>query len=148
MDKELKGLIVEIISLILLVCIIVPICVNASAEYKEKKEVMLNGVGTSVDITNNGDMKIITIYSNYDRPVRVNLIMKINKFSNSYEINFDNYVYALDDLEFVSDDEYLYYKLGVYEVDTIRTFNFKLNVKGVAYYDEKLIYSFITEGVL
>ena len=38
MDKEIKGLIGEIISLVLLLVIVIPICVNASSDYREKKE--------------------------------------------------------------------------------------------------------------
>ena len=148
MDRELRRLIVEIISLTLLLIIVVPICVNASAEYREKKEIMLNGIGTSIDITHNGEMKKVTIYSNYDKPVQVNLIMKISKFLNDYEIYLDEQVYMLDDLEFIEDEEYLYYQIGVYEVNRVREFDFKLKVKGIVYYDEVITYSFMTEGIL
>lgn len=148
MDRELKKLIIEIISFTLLLIVVVPICVSASSEYKKQKEVLINGVGTSVDISHNGDMKKITVYSNYDKSVKVNLIMKISRFLNDYEIYFDGQVYDINDLEYTEDEEYQYYKLGIYEVDRVREFDFKLNVKGSVYYDEAITYSFVTEGLL
>ena len=148
MNKELKGLIIEIVSLLVLLVIVVPICVNASSEYREKKNILLSGVGTSVDISHNGDMKKVTIYSNYDKPVKVNLVLKITKFLNDYEVYFDGQIFDIDDFECISDEEYYYYKLGVYEVEHSREFDFKLKTKGMVYYDETIIYSFKTEGLL
>ncbi len=52
MEKELKGLIVEIISIILMLIIVVPICVNASSEYRSKKDAVLIGKKATVDISN------------------------------------------------------------------------------------------------
>lgn len=148
MDKELKRLVVEIVSLTLFLVIVIPICVSASSKYNEQKEVFLSGVGTSVDISNNGDTKKVTVYSNYDRNVKVNLIMKINKFSNDYEVSLDNEVYNINDLEYTEDSEYRYYILGIYDVNQYREFDFKLKPKGSIYYDETIIYSFMTEGLL
>lgn len=148
MDKELRRLVVEIISLILLLCIVIPICVKASNEYQEKKEVLLNGTDTSVDISHNGKTKKLTIYSNHKGTMSVNLVMKITKFSNDYEIYLDDQIYDIDELEYIEDDEYQYYSLGIYEVDKIREFDFQLKAKGSLYYDETITYSFMTEGVL
>ena len=148
MDKEIKRLVGEIISLMLLLIIVVPICVNASSRYREQKEVLLSGVGTAVDIAHNGDTKKITIYSNYDKVMKVNLIMKISKFSNDYEVYLEDQVYNIDDLEYTEDENYQYYKLGIYEVDKSREFDFKLKTKGSLYYDETITYSFMTEGLL
>jgi len=148
MNKELRGLVIEIITLTLLLIIAVPICVSASNDYVEKKEMMLGMVDASIDISHNGDMKKITVYSNNDRVVKVSLIMKINKFLNDYKILFNNNIYDLDTLEFDEDEEFLYYKLGIYEVDQVRNFDFKLIVKGDIYYDEAITYSFMTEDIL
>lgn len=147
MDKESKSLVVEIISLIILLIFVVPVCVQASNKYQEKKEVLLNGVDTSVDISHNGDMKKLTIYSNHDDIMRVNLIMKISKFANDYEIYLDEQIYDIDEFHFVEDSEYQYYNLGIYEVDQVREFDFKLQAKGNLYYDETITYSFMTEGL-
>ena len=148
MDKELKRLILEIVTLTLLLIIIIPICVNASNKYNEQKEVLLSGIGTSVDISHNGDMKKITIYSDYDKVVKVNLIMKISKFSNDYDIHLDDQIYNINDLEYSEDNNWRYYKLGIYEVNKVRDFDFKLRTKGSIYYKETIVYSFLTEGLL
>ena len=148
MDKELKRLVVEIISITIMLIIVVPICVNASNEYNKQKEILLSGIGTSVDIAHNGNMKRVRIISNYDEVVRVNLTLKINKFVNDYEIYFNDQSFNLDDLEYTEDDEHRYYYLGIYEVDGYRDFDFKLSVKGSSYYDETITYSFVTGAMI
>lgn len=147
MDKELKRLVVEIITLILFLIIVVPVCVQASNSYQEKKEVLLKGTNTSVDISNTGKIKKVTIYSNYDEVMKVNLVMKISKFSNDYLIILDDETYSLRDLEYIEDDEYQYYNLGIYEVNQSREFDFQLQIKDKSYYDETITYSFLTEGL-
>lgn len=148
MDKELKRLVVEIIILTLVLIVVVPICVNASARYQEKKDVLLNGKDTSVDISHNGSIKKLTIYSNHDDVMRVNLVMKISKFYGDYYIYLDDNVYDIRTLDYSYDDEYQYYNLGIYEVDGVREFDFQLRAEGNFYYDETVTYSFITEGLL
>ena len=145
MEKEFKGLIIEIISIILLLVVVVPICVNASSEYRSKKDAVLVGKKALVDISNKGDYKEIHVTSGVDRTVRVNLVMKISKFNDDYLITLDDQVYDLKDLEYTEDDNYQYYNLGIYDVDDKRTFIFKINVKDKAYYDETITYSFVTE---
>ena len=49
-------------------------------------------------------------------------------------------------MECTYDEEYHYYNLGIYEVDGIREFTFKLKPIGISYYDETISYSFITDG--
>ena len=147
MDKELKSLIVEIITLTLLLIIIVPICAQASADYQEKKDVLLRGTDTSVDISHNGETKKLTIYSNHDGVMRVNLIMKINKFGNDYIICLDDQEYEIRQLDYTEDEEYMYYNLGIYEVDQKREFDFQLKTKDKTYYEETITYSFLTEGL-
>ena len=148
MDKELKRLLIEIISLTLLLVIIIPICVNASDKYNEQKEAFFTKTGVSIDISNNGDKKLVTVYSNYDKNIKISLIMKINKFSNDYEVSLDNEVYNINDLEYTEDEESRYYKLGIYDINQYREFDFKLKPTGSVYYDETIIYSFMTEGLL
>lgn len=148
MDKELKRLVVEIITLTLLLIVIVPICVQASNKYQEKKDVLLTGKDTTVDISHDGNQKKLTIYSNYDDVMKVNLIMKISNFSNDYLIYLDDQVYDIRELECTYDEEYHYYNLGIYEVDKSREFKFRLEAKGQSYYNETIMYSFMTEGLL
>jgi len=146
MDKELRGLVVEIISIIFILIIAVPICVNASSNYRMKKEAMLNGGEiATVDISNRGETKKVTVYSNQDKLVRVNLILKTSKFSDKYLVVLDGTEYELDSLQSSEDEEYRYYLLGTYDVDQKRQFDFKLKVKDKIYYDEDISYSFVTE---
>lgn len=146
MDKELKELVFEIVTLVLILLIAVPICVSASNKYQQQKEVLLTGINTSVDISSNSDGKTITIYSNYDEKVRVNLILKINKFSNDYIVSLDDNEFDLKEVECKEDSEYRYYNLGIYEVNRVREFDFQFKLLDKAYYDETISYSFITDG--
>ena len=148
MDKDLRGLATEIILLAVMLVIIVPVCANASSKYREQKEALLSGVGTSVDLSHNGDMKRVTVYSDHDDVVRINLFLKINKVSNDYDIYFDGMVYNLRDLEYTEDSEYCYYRLGIYDIEDYREFDFKISAKGSRYYNETIIYSFVTEGLM
>lgn len=148
MDKELRGLVIEIISLAIMLMLVVPLCVEASSRYREQKESLINGTGINIDISHNGDMKKITIYSEYSNPVRVNLILRINKIANDYDIYLDDSIYNIGELEYTEDSEYRYYRLGIYEIDGSRTFDFKIKAKRSIYYDETVIYSFLTEGLL
>lgn len=147
MDKELRGLVFEIIAIAIMLVIVVPICVNASGRYREQKEALLEGVGTSVDISHEGDMKKVTVYSGNNNPVRVNLVLRINKIVNNYDIYFEENVYNIKDLECVEDEQYRYYRLGIYEIDEEREFSFKIVAKDSNYYNETIVYSFLTEGL-
>lgn len=147
-DMEIKRLIVEIITLTFLLIVVVPICVKASNRYQEKRDVLLRGTNTSVDISNQGDKKKVTIYSNYDESMKVSLFLKISKFTGDYIVCFNNQVYDIRDLEFEEDEEYQYYNLGIYEVDRVRNFDFQLTAKDKPYYDEMVTYSIVTDGLL
>lgn len=148
MDKELKGLVIEIISIVLLLIIVVPICVSASSQYQEKKDSIMIGRKASVDISNNGEFKEVKIISGVDRPVKMNLMMRITKFNDEYLINLDDQVYNLRDLEYSEDEDYQYYNLGVFEVENKRVFQFKISAKDKNYYDETISYGFYTEGLV
>lgn len=147
MLKEQKRLILEIVILTIVLIIVVPICIKGSNDYKEKREVLLKGTDTTVDITYHGDMKKLTIYSNHDGVVKVNLVLKINKLLNDYEMLLGDNTYLLSDLESFIDEENCYYNLGVYEVDELREFDFNLKTVGEPYYSETITYSFVTEGL-
>ena len=148
MDREFKRSFFEIIVLTVMLIIVVPICVEASSEYKKQRNILVNGTGTSVDITNNGDMKKVTIYSRYDDKIRVNLFLRINNISDNYNIYLDGQVYDINDFMFIEEGGYKYYQLGIFEVYKYRDFDFKLITNDNTYYDETLIYSFVTEGLL
>lgn len=147
-ERELKRLIGEILGLVLLLLIIIPICANASSEYNERKETMLNVAKSSVDISNKGDIKEVTVITNRNQTAKINLLLKISNFSDEYVIFLDDKQYELKNIEYTEAEEYRYYNLGIYEVNDHRVFKFKIQPKDKVYYDETLTYSFITEGVL
>ncbi len=147
-DREIKRLVIEILSLTLLLIIIVPICVRASERYQLKEQELLQVVNASVDISNKGDYKEITVITGTNRDVKVNLLLKINKFSDEYYVYLDEEKYELNQLDYTEDNEYRFYNLGIYEINDHRVFEFKIQPADKVYYDEILTYSFITEGVL
>lgn len=148
MDKELKGLVVEIISIVILLIIVVPICVSASSQYQEKKDAITIGNKASVDISNKGVFKEVKVFSGIERPVKVNLIMRITKFNDEYIIHLDDQVYNLNELEYYEDENYQYYNLGVFDVEKKRTFQFRISAKDRNYYNETISYGFFTEGLV
>ncbi len=148
MDKELRGLVIEIFSIILLLIIVIPICVSASSQYQLRKDSITIGNKSSVDISNKGDVKEIKITSGVDRVVKMNLVMKISKFNDDYLIYLDDQEYDLRNLEYHEDDNYQYYQLGVYEVDNEKVIRFRIKVKDKSYYDETISYGFFTEGLV
>lgn len=146
MDKELRGLIIEIVSLVLILLIVVPACASASNKYQRQKEVFLTGIDTTVDISTNDNGKVVTIYSNHDEVLKVNLTLKINKFNGEYAVRLDGDEFNIRELECREDEEYRYYNLGIYEVNRVREFDFELRPIETSYYDETISYSFITNG--
>ena len=148
MDKELKGLVGEIVIIIILIVIVIPVCVSASNDYQAKKGTILEARNATVDISNTGKIKDVTVYSNSDKPIKVNLYLKINKFDDDYIIGLDGKDYNLRDFDVREDDNNRYYNLGFYDIDKLRTFKFKIEPKGKSYYDETITYSFITEGMV
>ncbi len=148
MDKELKGLVFEIISIIVLLAIVIPICVNASSEYRLKKDFMQVGDKVSIDISNKGEFKDIRVLNSSGRDTRMNLVMKITKFSDSYLIYLDDQIYDISTLEYTEDEDYQYYNLGIYDLQKERNFKFKIVAKDKSYYDETISYSFYAEGFM
>ena len=148
MDKELKRLVVEICSIVLLLIIVVPICVNASSNYLSKKDALLVGNKASVDISNRGEYKQIKVTSGVDNTVKMSLIMKISKFNDEYLIYLDDQEFSLSDLEYTEDENYQYYNLGNFDIEKERVFQFKIKVKDKSYYDETISYGFFTEGLM
>ena len=72
MDKEFRGYVIELITMIIILIFIVPICANASNKYSTKQEILLNGLNTTIDITNKeGNLKQLNLYSNVNKPIKV-----------------------------------------------------------------------------
>ena len=148
MDKEIRHLIVEILSIVVLLIVVIPICVNASSEYRNMKDSLLVGQKASVDISNRGEYKLITVNSGTDRTIKMSLMMRISKFTDDYLIYLDDQVYDLRELEFTEDDNYQYYNLGLFDVEKEKVFQFRIKVKDKSYYDETISYGFFTEGFM
>ena len=148
MDKELKRLVVEICSIVLLLVIVIPICVNASSDYRSKRDALLVGNKASVDISNNGEYKQIRVTSGVDDTVKMSLVMRISKFNDEYLIYLVDKEYSLSDFDYTEDENYQYYNLGNFDVEKERVFQFKIKVKDKSYYDETISYGFFTEGLM
>lgn len=148
MEKELKGLVIEVIVLTIFLIITVPICVQASSNYNEQKETMLNAINTTIDVNNKGDNKEISLYSNSNKTVEVKLGLTISQFYDEYYVTIDNKTYNLNELDYKEDEENKYFILGTYKIDEVKTISFKLTPKNQDYFKEHLIYSFYTEGII
>ncbi len=147
MDKELKGLIIEIVTIVILLIIAIPLCVKASTKYQEKKNKMFIGSHASVDISNRGEIKKVTIKSEENQKISVYLMLKISKFDDEYIVYLDDSVFDLNQLEYTEDEENRYYNLGLYTLKDKRTFDFRIVVKDRSYYNETISYSFYTRGL-
>lgn len=145
MDKDVKTLICEIILMIIMLMIIIPICVNASNSYSNKKENMQKYNNIAVNISNNKSNMIVTINNYNKKKMVVNLILKTSKFSNNYMVQLDDKKYDLSDVVYTEDDNNYYFNLGSYEVDNSVDVEFQLNLVGNEIYDDSITYSFLTE---
>lgn len=149
MNKELKGYIIEIIIMVIILSFAIPICVNASNNYTTKQKAILNGLNTTIDITNKkGNIKQINLYSNTDELIKVKLGLMITNFYNEYIVEIDGNTYDLNELEYLSDEHHRYYIIGIYEIDKEKNIEFELKVKGTSYTKESISYSFYTEGII
>ena len=147
MDKELKGIVGEIVILITLMIIAIPICVKASSDYQAKKDKMIIGNHASVDISNRGEIKKVTVNSDNNQDISVYLMLKISKFDDEYIVYLDDQIFDLKDLEYTEDNDNYYYNLGLYPIKRKRTFDFRITVKDKSYYKETISYSFYTKGL-
>ena len=148
MEKELKGTIMEIIVLTIFLIVMVPICVEASNNYNEQKETLLNAFNATIDVNNKDDVKELSIYSNADKPIKVKLGLMISQHYNEYQVIIGNKTYNLKDLDYKEDAENKYYILGTYEVDEVKKVDFKLQPINQSYFTEHLVYSFYIEGTI
>lgn len=144
-DDEIKRLIVEIIAVIILFIIAVPICVNASNNYNEKKNNMQKYNNIVVDISDTNSSKIVTINNYNNKKKTVNLILKTSKFYDEYMVKIDDKEYLLRDIVYSEDDNYYYFNLGSYEVKDKKEINFDLELVGNEIYDDCISYSFLAE---
>ena len=144
-DDEIKRLIVEIITVIILFIIAVPICVNDSNNYNEKNNNMQKYNNIVVDISDINSSKIVTINNYNNKKKTVNLILKTSKFYDEYMVKIDDEEYLLRDIVYSEDDNYYYFNLGSYEVKDKKEIDFNLELIGNEIYDDCISYSFLAE---
>ena len=145
MEKTNKELIFEISLVTLFLIIIIPVCVNASANFNKAKEKALCNSNISINIATKNSNKIIEMRNMNKKASNVKLILKITKYSNKYAININNEIKNLDEMEHTEDENNYYYNLGSYEVDKYNEINFKLLLLENVVDRENITYSFITE---
>ena len=143
MDKEIRRLIVEVFIMVVILVIAVPICVKASDRYNNSK-VMQEQSNVKIDIKSEKEKKVIFLKNYNDNAINFNLVLKISKFSNHYNVMLDDKIYNLDNTIRGEDDEWYYYNLGNYYCDDAVEFRFQL-IHINDNYDEGISYSFIAE---
>ena len=147
-NKDLRRLICEIILLICIVIIIIPICVNASNDYKYKVlDIKKSNSNVLIDISSNKGGKIITLVNDNDDKIVINLVMKISKYSNNYLMVVNGHEYKLSEMSYSEDDDNYYYIFGNYVVKDKVKVTFDLKILGDAIYDDSVTYSFLAEAV-
>ncbi len=155
-NKDERDLIGEIIIIILFLVIIIPVCVSASNNYNNRESYLNNvhDVYASLSENPNRDYdnkivsdKIVTIGNENDSKMKISLVFKIYKYSNSYTLKLDDKTYDLDKIEYIQDGDYLYYNLGLFEIDNETNMSFKLIMNNDISYDDSVSYSFLIEGI-
>lgn len=145
MDKDMKTLICEIILMFIIIIVTIPICVNASHNYNNKKDNMQKYTNMSVNIEYKSKKMLVNIDNYNDDKRVVNLILKTSKFSNEYMVNIDGVEYNLNEIVYTEDDNNYYFNLGSYEINKRRAVEFSMNLVGEDIYDDSITYSFMVE---
>ena len=145
MNKSNKELLLEIIIMAIFLAVAIPACVNASNKYNRRKEELMCNSNISVDIKNNNNNKIIELTNLNKKASKVNLILKISKYSNEYAVNIDDNYYELKTMSRTEDENYYYYNIGAYEIEKNKEVKFKLQLLESKVDEESITYSFMTE---
>lgn len=145
MKNDVKSLTAEVVLMIIILLIVVPICVNASNNYKEKKASIQQYNNVSIDIKYEDSNMFVNI-NNYNKKKKViNLIMRTTKFSNEYMIKLDDKEYYLKDIPHTEDNDNYYFNLGSYKVNKVQNIKFAMSLVGDEIYDDSITYSFVAE---
>lgn len=146
--NENKNLIFEIVILSLFLVFVIPVCVNASVKYNSYSNYLNAYDQVHIDIENEDLLnKAVIISNDNDDTVKVSLVFKIAKCTNSYTLVLGDNNYNLSELEYGEEDGYLYYNLGLFDVDKVVKLNFKLVLNNEVSYDDSVRYSFIAKGI-
>ena len=125
--------------------IIVPVCVNASAKFREAKLKAECNSNISINIATKNTNKIIEMSNLNKKPSKTKLILKITKFVNEYAINLNDEIKKLNEMDHTEDENNYYFNLGTYEVEKYNEVKFKLLLTNNLVESENITYSFITE---
>ncbi|MBQ6495339.1 MAG: hypothetical protein IJI49_04990 [Bacilli bacterium] len=145
MEKSNKDLIIEIAFVTIFLLIVVPVCVNASANFREAKLKAECSNNISINIATKNSNKIIEMTNLNKKPSKTKLILKITKYINEYAINLNDEIKKLNDMDHTEDDNNYYFNLGTYEVEKYNEVKFKLLLINNLVDSENITYSFITE---
>ena len=145
MEKDFRYLVAESILMIFFLMIIIPICVNASHNYNEKKSTIQQYNNIAIDISRNDSNMFVNINNYNDEKKVINLIMKTTKFSNEYLVALDDKQYNLKDIPYTEDKDNYYFNLGSYKIDKVKNIKFSLKLLGAEIYDDSITYSFLAE---
>ena len=145
MNKSNKDLILEIIIMVIFVIIIVPVCVDATASYNKRKENLSCNSRIAVNIEINGNNKMIQLTNLNKQVSKVNLVLKITKYSNEYAIKIEDKYLELKTMMHTEDDKYYYYNIGSYEINKYKELPFSLVLLENKTEEEYITYSFMTE---
>lgn len=145
-DDNIRLLICEILLFTLILLVTIPICVNASNNYNEKKDKLVNCNNIHIDIKNGDGNKLVRINNYNDKMIVSDIVFKISKHNNKYKLFFDDDEYNLWDMIYSEDNEYNYYNLGNYSIKDSRDINFKLVLVDGS--EEDISYSFMVEELI
>lgn len=145
-DNEFRELVCEIVFFVILLVVMVPICVNASNNYRESVKKIEKCVDIRVSIDNVDGEKFVVLENIGDEEeIDVNLVLKISDFSNNYMISLNGEEFYLSDLESTYDGNFYYYDLGNYNVGGIEIIEYEMALVGEEIYIDNISYSFIAE---
>ncbi len=147
MDKSNKDLIIEISLVVIFLIIVIPVCVNASAKFRDAKIKAECNNNISINIATRNSDKIIEMRNMNKKTSKINLVLKITKYANEYAINLNDEIKNLKDMTHTEDENNYYFDLGDFEVEKYNEVKFKLLLVNNNVDSENITYSFITEDV-
>lgn len=155
-NREVRDLVWDIVTIVLFLVIIIPICVSASNNYNNKEVYTTTTKDLYADLAENPDKdtnykvisdKIVTIGTKKENSFKVSIVFKVQKFKNDYTLVLDDKSYDLGKTDYVEDKGYLYYNLGTFDIDKESKMNFKLIMNNDISLDDSVSYSFLVEGI-
>ena len=169
MNKSIRGLIFEII--VMVIIIISTFLIFSNGRIDNEREELLSFANSSLDIsvvndsTNKSikklnydnfddsvDCDILKITNNTSYKTKYNLILRTTKISNinAYKIMVNSKIYELSELNYREDANYYYFVIDnfqIYNKQQNITFGIFLNDNYIGNYNESFSYSYMIEVV-